>query len=401
MHVSSYIVKVILVGLFSVLSSTAFSAPINIESGKFYALALPSPGVGPSSPESKHMTWAYNPNDQRLYHIGGDFDSGDGATRPQSYRQDQYSLSLVERWADKANRNAGWRLEYPYCGPDGGVQPKSPDFVGWVWDSLRKVFWFVPGTSVIPVAAVCGDRTVSTSSDAKYLFNHLMTYDPSQTVLTKRWTDYGQDTTPWRAEKWMSVYDPVNDNIIRFGSNEAVDIYDIQSGTWESFKLAHGLPRTVRIFGEMLAVDLESRFIYAIDWYAARLMRWNMDTRKLDDLGAVPDGPLSAQGNAYLVWDSNNKVLMFFHLDTKRFHVYHPNTNQWETPAINTVDYNGNPIALKPDVAHSMVFDPNANVVAFLGSRDKANPMMYLYRYGDGNGSNNPSPSAPTGLTPQ
>ena len=368
---------------------------INIPTGVFVALRGPDVGKGISSYENKHTVWAHNPLDGRLYSVGGDFISQIGG--PDSYEQEQYSLSLFDRWNDKANQNAGWRLEYPYCGPNGGIQPKSPDFIGWTWDSNRRVFWAVPGTFVIPVAQVCSDRTVATSDDPKYKYRHLMTYNPSEPDLTKRWTDWGQDTTPWRGENFMSVYDPVTDTIVRFtgDSTQVADIYDVKTRAWSSVRYGpNAVGGTVRI-PEMLSPDFVARVIYVIDGTAGRLMRWNIDQKTLSDLGAVPDGPVTPISNAYTVWDSVNRVLLFFHFNTGRLHVYHPDTKAWESPAVVT-----EPAGLRPEVRHAMVFDPYQNVMAMLGNTNAGNNYIYLYRYANGSGAP-AAPSAPTNLQVQ
>ncbi|WNM63965.1 fibronectin type III domain-containing protein [Candidatus Nitrospira neomarina] len=369
---------------------------INIPTGVFVALDYPDAApIGIQN--SKHVTWAHNPIDGRLYSMGGDFGPGD---YPSSYRQDMYSLSISDRWANKQNRNAGWRQEYPYCGPDGGIQPKSPDFVGWTWDSTRKVFWMVPGTMVTPVQPSCPGRTTNPATDEpKFKFNHIMTFNPAEPNLTKRWLDWGEDTTPHRGEKWMSIYDAKTDTIIRFGVNQFVDIYDVKTRTWSSF--SHGnnaVGDTVRIFNAALSVDFKKRVIFAVDEIAGRLMRWNMDAKTMTDLGPVPDGPIELSLNSsYSAWDSINNVLFFLHPGTLGFHVYHPETKSWETPAMVT-----DPPGLHPDVKHAIVFDPYQNVLAFLGNRDDANPYIYLYRYAAGGSNPGPGdtipPSPPTQL---
>jgi hypothetical protein len=47
--------------------------------------------------------------------------------------------------APVSDPTATWKLEYPYCGPVGDVQPAGPDTVMWVWDPVRAKFWISPG----------------------------------------------------------------------------------------------------------------------------------------------------------------------------------------------------------------------------------------------------------------
>ncbi len=294
-------------------------------------------------------------------------------------------MSIAERWASRNDRNAGWRQEYPYCGPEGGRQPKSPDYVGWTWDTKRRVFWSVPGTFVIP-AAVCPGITASWGDDPpKYLFNHLMTFDPFEPDLTQRWQDRGRDIGPTAVDTWMSVYDAGTDSLIRFGWDGArgamVNIYDITAGQWTAKLLGlNAVGQDIRIFKEMLAADWGQRVIYVIDGIAGRLHRYRVDGRTIEDLGVVPGGPIAyaANNDAYAVWDSLHRVLFFFRMDTSILHVYHPDTQEWETPPLVT-----DPPGLTPHVRHAAVFDPYQNVLVLLGTTDTANPYMYLYRYAE------------------
>ena len=361
-------------------ASFVLPKPIDIPNGLFVALERPDFSRGVAG-ETKHATWAHNPVDGRLYQIGGDFSGPVGGS---SYRQDMYSVSIAERWASRSDRNAGWRSEYPYCGPEGGRQPKSPDYVGWTWDTKRRVFWNVPGTFVIPAAVVCPGITLSWRDDPpKYLFNHLMTFDPFEPDLTKRWQDRGTNIGPTPVDTWMSVYDPGTDGLVRFGWDGSrgamVNVYDIAKGRWAEKSLGlNALGHDIRIFKEMLAADWGQRVIYVIDGIAGRLHRYRVDGRTIEDLGAVPGGPIAyaANNDAYAVWDSVNRVLFFFRMDTGILHIYHPTRKIWETPPMAT-----DPPGLKPHVRHGLVFDSYQNVLVFLGTTEIANPYLYLYRY--------------------
>jgi hypothetical protein len=392
------LVGFLLVGLWAALDVVAAqTSQISIPAGVFIALDPPdtSRGIGSSQ---KHVSWAHNPVDGRLYSMGGDFNTPNGA--PSSYRQDMYSLSIAERWANRSDRNAGWRLEYPYCGPNGGVQPKSPDFVGWTWDSKRKIFWMLPGTMVAPVSAFCPDRTVSTNDDPKYKFRHIMTFDPSQTDLTKRWKDISSNPGPGVSgvELWQSVYDPVTDSIVRFsysgGSGDLVSHYNIAAGTWTTYGLGtDAVGRNHYIHRGMVAADTASRHIYAVGGDSGRLYRYHIDQHRMEDLGSVPGGSISfgsdASNNSYSVWDSVNKVLLFFRIDTRTIHIYKPSSRTWESPTVVT-----DPPGQRPWVRHAMVFDPYQNVLALMGHTESGS-KIWLYRYAQGSTSS-PPPSSDT-----
>jgi hypothetical protein len=337
--------------------------------------------------------------------MGGDFAWGyaNGNEINASYRQDMYSFSIAERWANRSNKNAGWRQEFPYCAPAGGIMPKSPDFVGWSWDPGRKVFWMTPGTMVTPGEATCPGRTAGPQDDAQYKIYHLMTYDPMNPDKAQRWKDWGRLPTSITSsfETWMGVYDPKTDTIIRFFPDDKASIYDIKSNTWNIIPFDNSVTgKTVYIYDAALSPDFEKRVIYAVDQHNARLMRWNMDAQTMSDLGQIPGGPFdnaNLQINAsFTAWDSVNKVLHFFHTTAKKLYVYHPDTASWETPAV-IVD---GPPGASPRVNHSIVFDPYQNVLVFMGNRDDTQPYHFIYRYANGSGKapDITPPAAPTGL---
>jgi hypothetical protein len=365
-------------------------APIAIPSGVFIALERPVAGLGPDG-GTKHSTYAHNPIDGRLYQLGGDFKGPFGEA---SYRQDMYSVSIAERWRDRANRNAGWRLEYPFCGPAGGVQPKYPDFVGWTWDSRRNVFWTVPGQYEVNRESVCPGETADRVDDPGFKWGHLMTFNPFEPDLARRWADVEPHANrgPFATETWQTVYDPQPDQLVRLGydagSGQAVvAIYDIRSRTWTSQGLGlNALGQDIRVWKEGKTADLDGRAVYTIDGFAGRLHRYDLDARTLSDLGPVPGGQIAGgttTNDAYVAWDSVNHVLFFFRIDTRTLHVYQPATGVWESPPIR-VDWSNVPAPAPdgmPHVRHALVFDPHQNVLVLLGTTDPANPYMYLYRY--------------------
>jgi hypothetical protein len=341
----------------------------------FVALQMPGLGRGIPGEGMKHVTWAHNPRNGRLYATGGDYS---GESFQQSYRQETWSLSVAERWANRGDPAAGWRLEYPYCGPPGRVQPKHPDFVGWMWDGRRSLFWMMPGTMVAS-NDVCPGETTAGRDDPGFLLGHVMTFDPA----TQIWTDQaanGYSAGPHTAETWMSVYDPVRDEIVRFGfsggSGGVANILDLRQKRWSVVPLGrNGAGGEIRINKEYLAADFGQRHIYAIDGVAGRLYRWNMDRRALSDLGAVPGGSLGSENFTYPVWDTVNTVLLWYRGDDHSVHVYHPGRRRWESVPVATSP-SGAPLR-----ARSTVFDPAQNVLVLMGGLEPPNPYLFLYRY--------------------
>ncbi|MBS3053635.1 MAG: hypothetical protein J4469_03970, partial [Candidatus Aenigmarchaeota archaeon] len=363
------------------VSNSVDSTPgqIDIPTGVFMAVQLPYRGQGIGY--NKHVTLAWNPLDGRLYSVGGDFG---GLAHEQSYRQDMFSLSIKDKWDDKTNPAAGWRLEQPYCRTDGTIQPKHPDFVGWTWDNKRNVFWMVPGTMEI-ASDNCAGETGSRASDPLFLAYHVMTFDP----VTKKWTNQTSDTGPNVAETWKSHYDNESDSLIRFGWDGGLgavaNIYSIPTKTWSKFGLGvNALGKDIRVNKEGSDTDSEKKQIYTVDGCSGRLHRYSIATKKIADLGPVPGGSISGcttTNDAYVAWDSIHKVLFFWRLDTSTLHVYEPANSTWQN--ISTVT---SPGGLTPSVRHAFVFDPGQNVLVMVGSTDTSNNNMYLFRYAPGVG---------------
>jgi hypothetical protein len=355
---------VLAVALALVVAEAQSPPAADIKPGVWLALAAPESGKGPAGP-IKHLTPAYHPPSGRIYFTAGDYRGT--VVDMQSYRQETWSLSIAERLAARANRNAGWRLEYPYCGPPDQVQPKHPDFVGWTWDSRRSVFWMVPGVMEI-ASENCPGETDRRADDPGFLHRRLMQFDPE----TRRWKNVsGQIGDP--TETWMSVYDAKTDTIIRFGNNrtnQAAGIYDIEKDRWSYVNLGRG----ALIRKEYLAVDQEQRQIYAIDGVHGRLVRWDMEDRSLRDLGPVPGGKYTHENYMYVVWDSTSKVLLWVRENPAAFHAYDPEAKSWQALSLAST---------LPNVqARGRVFvhDPALNVTLLMGGYTD-NPHLFLYRY--------------------
>lgn len=368
------------------------TAPIPLPLRQWVALDLPDAGKGISGGPSgaiKHISMTLNPDNGRLYFAGGDYF---GHSFENSYRQETWSLSLAERFGDKTNRNAGWRLEYPYCGPAGQVQPKHPDHVGWQWDPSRKVFWMVPGLMVPEgTGGLCpGETGGAYKSDPSFIYNEIMSFDP----VTRLWSRTGDPGGPSNYN-WQAVYDPKNDTLIHFyedgGWGERDSVFDLKTKTWSYRNLGYyaggGLINLagsgdVRIGLEHLAADLTNRVIYAIDPIAGRLVAYNMDARSLADLGPIPGGAFGYNNWSFVAFDSINRVLLWYRWQAPAgFYAYHPDTKEWETLSTDTdlpgVQARGDTIGFD--------YQQNALVLFGLGIPDApVTTRMFLYRYGNG-----------------
>jgi hypothetical protein len=348
------------------------TTPGDIVPGVFYALATPSWG-GPSA-GSKHVSFAFHPPTNRVVSQGGDFQDSRQQTA-DSYRQEMYAFDFAARWADRGNRDAGWTLLQPYCPSGTGIQPKSPDFVGWVWDAARGGFWYIPGTAVIPVYAVCSGRTVTTASDPQFIWRRVMFYNGT-------WTDKAAPG-PTVSDNWQSFLDPQRDLIVRFGydggSGGVADILDLKTLTWRRKNLETAATGGVRMNTAALAVDPVGRRVYAVDPFSGKFFRYNMDTETVDNLGVYPGGPytLSVDKWSYSVWDSVNRVVINWRNElATKLYVFDPAAGTWSTPAWTT-----DPVGGAPTVTHAIVYDPTNRVTLFLGSVIEGAKRIWAYRY--------------------
>jgi hypothetical protein len=97
--------------------------------------------------------------------------------------------------------------------------------------------------------------------------------------------------------------------------------------------------------------------------------------RTLADLGPVPGGSLGTSNFTHPVWDSVNRVLLWFRAQNEPFYVYHPDRKQWQTVPVKTSP---------PDLplrARAAVFDPAENILVLMGGLEPPNPYMFLFRY--------------------
>jgi hypothetical protein len=345
---------------------------VNLPLKQWVALAAPPPDSGKGIPSgNKHVNAAYHPPSGRIYFTGGDYAGGSGFVT-QSYRQETWSLSIAERLATPSDPAAGWRLEYPYCGPAGHIQPKHPDYMGWVWDAKRGVFHLVPGVVDSTTESNCPGETPDKQTNPGFVSGPMMSFDP----VTRRWAILGSgDPGPDAADTWQSVLDPVTDTLIRFGMTMRVNRYNLAQQRWAVSRMP-----SVNIWKEYLAADIEGRAVYAIDGLTGRLHRYGIDSGSFTDLGPVPGGPIGYTNLTYAAWDSLNKTL-FWHKEGSAFLAYHPETRTWETLSIATnmpgVNARG----------RLLFYDPGQNVLLLFGGSDAGTPYLFLYRHGIGSGT--------------
>jgi len=311
-------------------SQALAAAPIDMPLNTWVARALPEdPGTSPWG-EMKHMRIAHNPVNGRLYFNGGDFTGASGLNNAGSAyatdgsffasgRNEIYSYSI---------EGGDWSQEQEYCRGDGGYYPAGPDQTGWVYDSIRKQFWMIPGYTT--------DGALANCTTTKMLKGTMMAFDP----VAKTWNH--NPATPFTlpdvtsSSRKFAQYDPFTDTIIRFSAGSRVEIYDIAKNTWSSESLLGGISSENTGF-EYTALDVEGRAIYMVPVKTTvaknltgrieKLIRYNIDTQTAEYLADLP--LIVGKENIYTVWDSLNKVVLMTVYGSKNaieIYVYHPDT---------------------------------------------------------------------------
>jgi len=313
------------------------------------------------------------------YITGGDYYG-------KSYRQETWALDIAARLANINAPTAGWTLAYPYCGVAGAVQPKGPDHVGWTYDAARKRIWMVPGEMQPHGTSypLCSGETTGYVDDngtaiggPKLLYGHIMAFDYQRGL----WEDFMdlKGLIDWK-NSWWAVYDPQTDSIIKGINGQKVGILNIATKNWE-FITPSGWPFSGGVWQKAhAAADIMGRRIFLVDADRGRLLKWNIDEKKMVDLGDVPPGgQINTDGTrGYTVWDSKAKILIVMHYDpSKGIYLYYPDepTPRWEKVDFPTEGLNG------PVQWRAATYDAVNNLIIGLGVADGgSSPGLWILR---------------------
>ena len=382
---------------------------------QWYAMPQGTPGLF-FYPE-KHLSWCHCPLTRRVYHHGGDtnqavnmFGVNRGASEGSYYQRD-FSLDLLAHFATPSNRNAGAREEFTMCVTGAQVRPKHPDFVGWAWDSKRKLFWHVPGESFYVAWADmnCDIETEDGADNGGYKNKtHLLTFDPANPSagFVDVGTNHGVKTTndfPWR-----SWYDPLRDEIVRFeqannGLNPWFSRYNITTGVWtHAFLSCTSMYMSTYLYW---TVDPQRRRVYFADranqTSGGNLTAFDLDTAVFTNLGPLP-GVRKWVGSGqndkgYLVFDWHARLLVYMEMIEDGNHSIRvwtydvdnptagPNGNGWtDITLLAAVTLDGsafNPSHLTPE-GDGGCFDPDNNMVVIGGSYNSS-PYLWALRLVD------------------
>lgn len=345
-----------------------FITRIDMPLQEWVARPTPASGEGPCPGDCKHIRFAYDITDKKLWVNGGDYDGSGGFI--QSGRQETWSYSLVD---------STWTLEYPYCGPSGESEPCHPDETGFVYDMSRDKFWMIPG--------YMGADNGECSGLATMVRYEIMSFDPG----TGDWTNEARTEMPGVTigDNGFAHYDPDSDQVVMFyrAGNAGAGHYDIATDTWTKYNFT----QYARLSKEYTAMDLKNRHIYAVDGYVDTLYRYDMDAHVLEAMCASPPG--AGETRIHLVWDPVNEVVLWPDFTTAyselRMNVYHPDTNTWDV---------GKPIVQRDGLTvfgNSVGFDPVQNVLVVMGDVPPSSQNFFIYRYGNGVGTVAEAPAQP------
>jgi hypothetical protein len=215
---------------------------------------------------------------RRLYIVAGDWGAPDG--RGPSGRQDTHSYDVFTNT---------WRLEAPYCSPDGKY-PFHPDEVGQIWDPKRGVMWLGLGTR-FPYTHPC--KVGTGLGELAYFNPETRQWDQSKTLPPIPSPVRHSPRPPTNG-----IYDRQTDKLI-FIDDEHTYYFDPVTETWETYAHPHGR------FSDGYVTQV-GRWMYVIDEIPASkpslgepytLYRWNIDTHQLEQVSALPDDIRDGDGD--------------------------------------------------------------------------------------------------------
>lgn len=316
-------------------------APLNIPANTWIARRLPGPGKAPAS--GKDFRMAFNPADQQLYIGFGDWAGPWGLN---SGRQEMYSYHV--------GRDQ-WTLVVPYCLGQGHIQPSGPDELGWVYDSKRAIFWMIPGFQ--------WDKDCPSSVKGK-----VMTFEPR----TRQWSVV-EGIEPIHSDVVYSQYDERTDRIFSFawdgGMGTAIDIIDCATATLKRQPL-RGVGNA-RIAKNYSALDPQSRTLYGMDTRRGKFYAYDLDRGNLSAIGSTPFNP-GKENQALMVFNTKHNVLLWPYKE--KLYVYDPSRDRWQTRAPRQPE--GIPV-----FGQSVGYDPQHDVLVYMGGYLRKNENLFLYRY--------------------
>ena len=196
-------------------------APIGGEDWTVEYFLLDDTGATSFPGKSKHSRWAYDPDTQRHYNMGGDFSTPGIAT--ENLNMTQYSLHVP---------TMDWNVERPYHGDEGDTLPQHPDQITWLYHPPTgkiQIFggWFSP---TVPI-----NVGWDTHPNRTLIGNHYMSWD----IDTKNFTDEGNTNFNHLVagagqESSRGLYDPETNNVVFF----------------------HGAPRVIHLDADTKAVQV-------------------------------------------------------------------------------------------------------------------------------------------------
>lgn len=246
-----------------VVSEPPVDPPTNTLVVTEYAGAVGTPTGG----GSKHGSYCYAPELDRVYAFGGDYSTGG------SYHREVFARA----------QGALWQQESGYCPADkADPWPRGRCEAGWSWDAGRGRFWMFAGVYEENHSSQCGYPA------SELMYAYVMCFDPAAKV----WSIPTQSAPLGGSIKKHGIFDAQADRLLTVmpGSTSVIYAFDIPAGQWSEFAT---YPGYLWQRGQMTTAG---RKWYFTDEANIALIEMDLDTAQFTSLGPLPEDPHADDG---------------------------------------------------------------------------------------------------------
>lgn len=369
------------------------STGLDIAPGTWKALPFNTTNAPAAGGGGKHLRLAECSLNGKVYFCGGD------------YQTPQEVHCWFGVWAVDLITNT-WTIEYPHMGIAGEIMPPACDEVGWAWDSKRKVFWMLPGYTIVPGTPLGANLPTPIGT----VVQKILCFDP----VAKKWSDPQVPREPFAGQlPKNATYDSVNDCIWRVGVDQRGTVWhrlDCASKTWSEYQTVTATDGTyindVGLDFEYIAINPTTQKIYVIDPINYRLFEFDCTNHAITIKAPIPvidaarvqvaknRNPTMGDLTQVAVDVANNKVLysMFCRVLDGQLNdassivsllIFDPPTNTW------TIDPMTQPEG-RVVRGNGLTFAPINNALVVIGGLrqdagfDSTLTHYFAYRYGAG-----------------
>jgi hypothetical protein len=259
-----------------------------------------------------------------------------------------------------------------------GVQPGTPDTVGWAYDSTRNKAVMMPGFYFV-TQSFTACPSITESSDS-------MAFDFSTNLWSA--SSYNAPTGGYGGDigSSFSTYDPISDQVIRFRGDVTIEKLSLVANTW-SYKSISGYGDLNR---NQSAVDVIGRSVYVWSRQTNTLAKYDISGDSISSVSGMPPSELvsalpgtsSDDHEIWTVFDSLNRIVIVFGCydgvhpfsgALQGLGIYHVDLHTWEWKAA--------PVTTPIIRGTTAAYDPFHNYVWFAGGNQGSPTKHWLYRY--------------------